>query len=403
VAVTTSVDSKMAHLAEVLADQIGKVVNVLHDRMAPELPAWMLEPEMRQASREFSRASILIEWDHLRQGARIPEVCPEVDAQGARDSARAGLPLATLLRGYRLSHSVQWEAWFRLVEEQESDQPERRELIERGSAFFFAYADQLSGFVTEVFTQERDAMLRDREQRRMYLVRELLGGGSVEPAELDYDVAGHHIGLVAWGPQAAAAMNDLARRLDRRLLLVLVAADIWWGWLGGKRPTSAGAHRELERYAPPDGTRLALGEEAAGPEGFRNSHRQALRAQRVAASSTDPSVRYDDVALEALASTDEDEARAFVERELAGLLSDDRRSANLRETLRSYFAHGHNAAATAADLGVHEQTVALRLQAVEERTGRGVIGRRAELETALRLRRCLPDDHDETEGPDASS
>ena len=46
-------------------------------------------------------------------------------------------------------------------------------------------------------------------------------------------------------------------------------------------------------------------------------------------------------------------------------------------------------AAAAAALGVHEQTVAARLRAVEERTGRSVAARRAELETALRLREYL--------------
>jgi sugar diacid utilization regulator len=55
--------------------------------------------------------------------------------------------------------------------------------------------------------------------------------------------------------------------------------------------------------------------------------------------------------------------------------------------LTTYFAHGGNAAATAKALDIHEQTVAQRLTAVEERTGRAILNRRAELEAALRLRR----------------
>lgn len=76
-------------------------------------------------------------------------------------------------------------------------------------------------------------------------------------------------------------------------------------------------------------------------------------------------------------------------RELSGLDGDDTRAARLRETLQAWFAAGHNATAAAAALGVHEQTVAQRLRTVEERTGRPVAARRAELETALRLRNLL--------------
>lgn len=72
-------------------------------------------------------------------------------------------------------------------------------------------------------------------------------------------------------------------------------------------------------------------------------------------------------------------------RELAGIAGADTRSRRLRETLRAYFSAGQNAALTAKRLGIHEQTVAQRLGAVEERTGRAVASRRAELETALRI------------------
>ena len=79
----------------------------------------------------------------------------------------------------------------------------------------------------------------------------------------------------------------------------------------------------------------------------------------------------------------------LVARELHGLDGGDHRSERLRQTLRAWFAAGHNATAAAAALGVHEQTVAQRLRTVEERTGHPVAARRAELETALRLRDLL--------------
>jgi DNA-binding PucR family transcriptional regulator len=74
-----------------------------------------------------------------------------------------------------------------------------------------------------------------------------------------------------------------------------------------------------------------------------------------------------------------------VARELRGLDGADVRSVRLRGTLRAYFASGQNAAAAAAMLGVHEHTVGYRLRTIEERLGRPVTTRRAELEMALRL------------------
>ena len=95
--------------------------------------------------------------------------------------------------------------------------------------------------------------------------------------------------------------------------------------------------------------------------------------------------RPDDVALESLVTGDEARSHAFVSRELRGIDGDDPRSRRLRQTLRAYFASAQNSSAAAALLGVHEHTVAYRLRTIEERLGRPVAARRAELETALRL------------------
>lgn len=108
------------------------------------------------------------------------------------------------------------------------------------------------------------------------------------------------------------------------------------------------------------------------------------------ARKTDRSVVfYADVAVEALASDNQADARAFVAHELRGIEDDSPSSQRIRETIVAYFAAEHNAASAAAALGVHQQTVANRLRAAEERLGQPVGARRVELETALRLRSCL--------------
>jgi len=358
-------------------------------RVGEELPAWMRDPELLAMSREFARESIEAELSCLATGV-VPDVCPTVDAAAARQGARAGAPLDALLRGYRAGHAVQWEAWFRAIEAEALDDDLRRRLIERGSRFFFAYADRLSHFATREFTEERDHMLRSREHRVVTLVHRLLDGEEVSAGELGYDPFGHHIGISAAGDDLGAGLRELADRCDRSLLTVVVDADLAWAWLGGPHPPTRGWQREAEAVAGERGLMLCLGDPGEGAEGFRRSHRQAVRARRLAEDARAGEVlHYDRIALEALAGADEEEARAFVTREL-GELDDDRpRARRLRDTLTAYFAAGHNAAAAAGTLGVHEQTVATRLRAVEERTGRPVTERRAELETALRLRRRL--------------
>ena len=228
--------------------------------------------------------------------------------------------------------------------------------------------------------------MRSREQRRTQLVRDILDGADPQPGtalgELDYDLRLEHLGCIVSGPDAEIAVRALARELDAaRQLVVSLTGETSWAWIGRVRP-----FRVPERISVPEGTTLSIGDPASGTEGFRSSHRQARDAHRVAVHGREQAViRYDDVALESLVAGDEARSRAFVSRELRGIDGDDPRSRRLRRTLRAYFASAQNASAAAVLLGVHEHTVSYRLRTIEERLGRPVTARRAELETALRL------------------
>lgn len=392
-----TVSTRFDDLAAQLAQRYKELADEYVRRASAEMPEWTVErPDLADAVRVGARQSMGTELRALAAGCRLPASCPDVDADGARYAARLGVPLHHVLLQYRLGHAIQWEAWFELVDDAEPDPNARRDLLERASRFFFAYADRMSRFATELYTDERERLLQSREQRRVQLVRELLEGGEVDADAIGYDVDGMaHLGVVAWGRGGDEAVAELARALDRTPLVVSAADETWWAWLGAHRAEGAGgpaagrAERALRRLRTPPGARLALGTPADGRDGFRRTHRQAAAAHRAAVHSDTPLVRYEDVALETLAASDATAAREFVELELGGIDGDDVRSTRLRETLVAWFGCGQNAAATAARLGVHEQTVAQRLRAVEERTGRPVVARRAELETALRLRRLL--------------
>src|SRR5262249_1387974 len=141
-------------------------------------------------------------------------------------------------------------------------------------------------------------------------------------SNLDLDFEQQHLGLFAWGERGAEAARELAEALQRRLLLVSPLAQSWWGWISGSRPFEATEERIITRYSPPAEASIALGLPGFGEAGFRATHRQAQRARWFAPPGTSTLIRYADVAVESLASENQEDARTFVEREL-GAINDD--------------------------------------------------------------------------------
>jgi len=96
-------------------------------------------------------------------------------------------------------------------------------------------------------------------------------------------------------------------------------------------------------------------------------------------------VKYDHVALAAIATADLQQAGAFGVRELASLGGDTDEALCLAATLRIYLEEGSSARRAAKRLGVHENTIKNRIRAAEEQLGHPVTTRVAELLVALRL------------------
>lgn len=385
---STDGDTTFRLLAAELRSRRAALAAEYTDRLHEELPEWSTErPELADTIRAGAEAAIGGELEALADGA-LPETCPEFDAEGARQCARLGVPLEAVLLQYRLGHAVQWEAWFEIVEAHGLSAAKRRELLAHGSRFFFDYANRLTRLVVAEYESERGSLLRRTEQRRAFLVRELLAGRDIGSEALGYDLSYHHLGAIAWGDAPEDSLRRLASKLDRAALVIDAREGECWGWLGGVKPLREGA----DALSVEEGTRLALGDDEHGVAGFRRTHRQAAFARFAAEQLDWKVVRYDDIALEALVTADQEAARAFARRELHGLVDDSgTRAEQLVQTLESYFRCGQNAAAAAAELGVHQQTVGHRLRTVEERIGVPVNDRRAELEVALRVRRFLRD------------
>jgi len=368
-----------------LTERVDVLAATTLERVRAQQPAWMREQPFDQEAHDFTRSSIVAELEAMRAGL-VPESCPAVDLYGARRGAQTGSPLTLLLSGYRAGHQAQWHAWVELVEGRELPATRRRALLQRGSRFLFDYAERVSTFVAEEYESERRRVTPTAEQRRLHLVKQLIAGEEADTQTLGYPLEHPQLGFICWGPAAAEAAGALIGVTAGPSLSVAASDEVVWVWVvrdGAPGDPARAAFADLE---PPPGARVAVGEIAEGPGGFRLAHLQALSAYRAAKWTPGGVVFYRDAALEDLATRDAGAVEAFVAAELRGLDGDDTRSQRLRTTLLAYFRAGQNAKAAAAALGVHQQTVGERLRAAERTLGYPVADRRSELETALRVR-----------------
>jgi hypothetical protein len=385
---SSGVEHTLRELAGRLEEETDDLIATMLPRTRGEVPDFDVgsRPELRDAERASIYGNIRAVLGALG-GDRIAPDAPAEAMEEARVTARSGVPLESLLHTYRVGHAVVWERTLDVVEELALDARSRHAVLRIGSRWLFAYVDAIAEQVTKEYIRERDRIMRSSIERRVQLVRDILDGATIDAGELGYDLEAEHLALVVQGPQAEAWLDELSRRLQRRLLTIAVSDQVVWGWLGARSAFGAHDWRLVGTVDLPKGTRAALGEPRRGAEGFRRSHAEAIAAHEVGQRLRAPITRYDDVTLEAALLADERVVRRLVEHELGPLAEDDERAAKLRTTLDAYLRTGQNASAAAAMLNVNDRTVAYRIRGIEDLLGRSVAARGPELATALRLRR----------------
>ncbi len=366
-----------------LADRITTRVRAEVDELST-----LNTPELWEAHRRVTVGSRRAQYRHLLNGRQLPEACPDPDAEAIRLATYGGLSLSGVLHAYRIGHDVSLEAWLDSVDSLDLTTADREACIRALVRFTLEYNDRLVRLLESEYEAERKRVQGRADQHRLRTMRDLIEGVTDRADGLNYDLTLEHVGLIAWGGVTEEAIGRIAKSLDVREVHALTPDGLCWAWLGTGHFDSE-RRQALRTIELPPGTAVAIGQPHSGAAGFGRTHRQAGAAQVIATRRPRPVTLYEDVALEALALHDASAAREFVSDALAGLNGDDKRSLLLRETLEIYFRCEQNAAATAAALKVHDATVGRRLAEVERLTGGRVNQRRAELETALRLRPLL--------------
>ncbi len=373
-ALADAYQGRAAWVGEEAARRIRRDVEEFREFEAPEV--W----EVIRSYGSTTRAAVA---DAVRH-RRLPSNEFPADVVTLRDSHDGGASLRAMLHSYRIGQAVAAEVWAEVVAEF-PDREARPRILRELTQFLFAYEDRLVDWINRQWEQHSER--GGASIARLQLARRILEGESVASGELGYDLSLDHVAAIAWGQEAARELALLGTMLGTSTLVLQATDEVVWGWYG-KREWEGGITALSERFKA-GATGIAIAGPAAGREGFRQAHDEAGDAYVVARRTGRRLVRYGEVALEAVAMQSESASRRFMAHVLGDLRDGGRREELLRQTLTVYYGHGQNGAATAHQLGVHEQTVARRLVAAAELLGSHPSECRAEVETALRVRELL--------------
>jgi hypothetical protein len=334
---------------------------------------------------ESQRAAVGAAVDYGIEAVEFGEArCREVPAifhAQARLTARSSVSLDMMMRRYFAGYVLLGDFLMREADSCSLDGLVLQCIMRDTAAVF----DRLISTVAEEYQREAQGLLSSPEERRAARVRALLSGELLDAADIDYEFDDWHLGVIATGEGAPAALKELAGPLDRRLLYVRSDEETVWGWFGGRRPIKGDLLETALCSLWPEQMSLALGESARGLSGWRLTHRQAQAVMPVARRTESGWVRYADAAMLASFLQDDLLITSLRERYLTPLASERDGGVTLRATLQAYFSADRNVSSAAALLGVKRQTVTNRLRIVEEKIGRPLGSAGAEVEAALRL------------------
>src|SRR4051794_2324575 len=399
------VESWLASVARAVKLQRVEVSAGLQERLieaVPEFRGDVLVLELLLSAVESNVTTLL----HVLEHGIEPETVepPPAAREYARTLAQRGVSVHAVVRGYRVGHGGFMDRSLDETARQISDPALLAAVTQRLIDVSFRYIDGVSEHVITAYQQERERWLLMRSAARAGRVRQLLDEEQPDvglaEASVGYRLRRNHLGLVCWVPETTRdgagldRLDRVTRAIGRRLgcaarpLFVPCDQSVAWSWLPlpGLEEIAWDGVRAV--VGEEDATaRVAAGDPASGVEGFRVTHRQALRARDVAELAV-PGAQvtvFADVGPVALLLADFAAARGWVWQVLGALAAADEQDATLRETLRVFLSTGGSFTATARLLGLHRNTVQYRVRKSREALGYPLDRRRLDVELALRV------------------
>jgi DNA-binding PucR family transcriptional regulator len=314
----------------------------------------------------------------------------EVYRELGRGEQRAGRTLDALQAAYRLGARLSWRRLSEVARAAGADAQTVALLTES----IFAYIEEVSASSVEGYAQAQAELAGERERRRRRLVRLLVQAQDVSEldlraaaAEADW-LAPKRIAVLLCDLPDAARLSTLIGdgtigvRLEEQACLLLPETRA----RDEDRVAAA-----VARSAGEGGWHAALGPAVAVAQA-RTSYvraQQALSLQRLGVLPTGTLALASEHLLTLLLYQDPLLTSELGERRLAAFAELSERSrSRLERTLLAWLRNRGSAPATAAELGIHRQTVRYRLARLRELLGSDLddADRRLEMELALRAR-----------------
>jgi DNA-binding PucR family transcriptional regulator len=409
-ALVRTAGSRLVTESETIAD--GMAYH-LHERIE-ELAAEN-DPALLAETRASCRSNVGQLLRSFARGETIENiVTPPEAVEYARGYVRRGLPLAALLRAYRLGQAYFWQRWEAALTETVAqanghapDGARLTEALAASSVWVFDYIDTVCNDLVDVYGAARDNWARTPAAVRAETARRLLSGEIADARHashlLGYELhRRRHTGLVLWQElkERAGGIAQLQRVASEAAealaasdsLVVLSGASELWVWCSDLAPHSVDAAGVLSELPSASGVRIAVGRAADNLAGFKQTHIEAAAAARIAVLAGEkapPVTLYDDVEVVSLLSQDLERARELVRHELGDLAKAEQPAARLRETMLVLLEEGMSNSRAAKRLYVHNNTVVYRAARAQELLGHRLADRRIRVTAALMLAQTL--------------
>jgi DNA-binding PucR family transcriptional regulator len=361
---------------------------------AAGLEAAAADPVLRVSAERAFQASVL-HWvtQNLRNpGARVEADLGEEVVHITRDLIRRGLEdVATA--SFRAGHAQAQRLLMKLAFTVTTEPEELRELLDTAAWSIGDFVENTITSVMALMRAERAAILRDSRPELRETIALVLDGAPIprQRAEerLGYRLDQTHTAVVVWSSEPDAdvrCVDSVAEMLSRartsRSLTVMPGESTKWVWLPGTDEIDR--EQLLGAVHPGESVRVAVGPPAAGIEGFRRSHLDAVAAQRMVArlDSAQRVVFFDEVQMVALMTTDVESAEHFVRQTLGDLAH---ASTEIRETVLAFVEENGSVQRVAARLYAHRNTVVRRMTRAQALLPRPLAHNRVQVAAALQV------------------
>lgn len=389
-------------LAALMRDQHDEITKTINDMVVAANPDLKHDSSLDKVLYLSTDANIAAARRLIGYEIELDEsVVPQPAIAYARRLAQHDVPVGGLIRAYRLGQG-DMNDWIIAQLREMSDELGADGVLEAGanvSKVLFGYIDVVSERIIAEYVNARRLLDRGDAARLARTVREILDGGPIKVGDaepiLGYRLRQTHTGIVAWVDEGVGESDALAaietatkalqRSLGSRLKVLAVPRDDHSAYLWIPADFAQLDDAECRAIAGA-GVRIAVGSLAKGPEGFRRSMQQAQQVHHIASLDGAPEhevTRYGEVAPIVGLAANPELSRAWITETLGGLATDDEATQVFRETASTFLAEGGSFQRAAGLLNVHKNTVAYRIQRVEQILGRKVSEDRLNLELAL--------------------